>query len=459
MFIRVSKTGDSFSFCVGDNPLDDREGMIDSSRDFFLFKDVRPYYFKHSDAYLAAYRIAHFLPSMVLAKKACFYRHAQEAKDVVEISQQTSPKDDLVSFYSEQMSLLSKRYSDILEGPEKDRKEMLQFFVNEIKNTLEPLKTAIEELDEEDEDETEALQKISDWLNETMEIAAEKGDIKLEEEGEQTGGMPDLDLSGADLSGAPGVPAMDLGGPPPAGPAGPVMASAKKSASKSLFVIKDQLLDYAAKMCSVVDGLCGNVRIERIDSHTEDGKPGHYSIRLANEKGPVLLAKVNGDLFLTSVRPAGDLEEKYPYHSIVFYERVLEPVLSSVGHMMWNGLVACANHPQSKRFKMAAFDPSTQKESIVAVLMGPTWAFSKQEKKANANFNFVLTAGNKFAPSDLVEGTWVKCINNALPVYHNRTGVIKKAIPRTDYVDITVDFGRGLDEVVLTDKDVELFAP
>jgi len=53
------------------------------------------------------------------------------------------------------------------------------------------------------------------------------------------------------------------------------------------------------------------------------------------------------------------------------------------------------------------------------------------------------------------ENAQVECVKD-LPSYKGRTGIVNSVIPRGGYLDIGVDFGRGLETVVMTENDLRL---
>ena len=190
------------------------------------------------------------------------------------------------------------------------------------------------------------------------------------------------------------------------------------------------------------------MELERLDDHICVGRisqePDGYRILLADradENRPLLQMSVSDDLFVKSIRPMGVFASTYPYHSESFYDMLWEPLVCAIGHYSHNGVVLCPNL-LSKAGRFMAFGPKTG-ETTASIQKGKTWLV----KTAQA-------APAPSPPNAIAEKSMVVCTNAGLPAYHGRTGVVTKVTQHVDYQDVAVNFGRGLDDVVLTNKDV-----
>src|ERR1035437_333077 len=105
MFITISKThGDRYVFGVGDDPKADRGSWVMSDTDASTLGDIPSSFSTFGEAHAFASRLADDHPSCVLAKKASFYRQADQA---------FSAESQTISSYGEQVDLVSQRLFDI----------------------------------------------------------------------------------------------------------------------------------------------------------------------------------------------------------------------------------------------------------------------------------------------------------------------------------------------------------
>jgi len=159
-------------------------------------------------------------------------------------------------------------------------------------------------------------------------------------------------------------------------------------------------------------------------------------------------------LLLRKIVPSQPTHEKCSYGSSNFLERYWEPVVSAVGHILIEAADAVALPASSGSGcrDMMAFRTSDGSKSRVTVSRsddGSSWFISEAMG--------VRTAASKFTETDLKpDKTQVRCTNKDFPTYYGRTGTVRRVSPKRDYADVTVDFMRGLGEVVLTDKDIEI---
>ena len=50
----------------------------------------------------------------------------------------------------------------------------------------------------------------------------------------------------------------------------------------------------------------------------------------------------------------------------------------------------------------------------------------------------------------------VVCVDKRLPTYYQHSGQVLSVIPRDDYIDLLVDFRRGLDKLILRDDQIDV---
>jgi hypothetical protein len=147
---------------------------------------------------------------------------------------------------------------------------------------------------------------------------------------------------------------------------------------------------------------------------------------------------------LDGIYPEGLLNKTASYHTSDFFTKYWEPIVRGVGHFCLNGVVLTHNHPSSQRRNAAGWDLNNKRQATVNIHMDKTsgtW-LCRQAQVAPQNWN----------------NAQVRCVKK-LPSYYQRTGIVKAVANRGDYLDISVDFGRGLGKMTLTNNDLEYLAP
>ena len=172
-----------------------------------------------------------------------------------------------------------------------------------------------------------------------------------------------------------------------------------------------------------------------------------YNVIIGDAGGELCCAKFDKRLLLGDVIPCGRIVKETPFHSKDFFERYVEPIMHSAGHIyLPDETIAIVNHPSSKRRKMFGFNLADKTSRWIKLDL-PTeedsiWSFKVEP--------VILSTAS-------LKNKQVKCIRPDLPSYYGRTGDVTEEIDRGTYKDVVVDFRRGLGIVVMTDADVELF--
>jgi len=79
------------------------------------------------------------------------------------------------------------------------------------------------------------------------------------------------------------------------------------------------------------------------------------------------------------------------------------------------------------------------------------WIFEPTQSVKTASGENV----SKYVEQDY-SNAMVKCINPQLESVHEQTGVVVQVIPGTNYVEVDVDFGRGLGIQRMAEEDIEI---
>ena len=174
---------------------------------------------------------------------------------------------------------------------------------------------------------------------------------------------------------------------------------------------------------------------------------------LSEPGGDLMTLSFTPGLLLSNILPNNRLHKQCGYQTQDFLEKYWEPIIHAVGHYYneANQSVLVPEHSKSKRFLISGFRSDT-KETIVARIqsVGSMGKKSWLIKSSQSVENFQPPSEDRF------QNAQVRCIKRDLPTYVGRTGIVIKTLARADYIDVIVDFGRGLDSLVLTDNDVEI---
>ena len=367
--IKISSVKDRPAFCfqVGDEEIDGmpQDSFFDSRTDFHVVDGIVPWYPTFTQAHLAAYKLAHFMPFVVLAKKyvACNTSNGKTTKTASSVTKTGS-------FYDAWLAILQEQHGNPLVA-----EESLVAFRSASK--------AVRDLDK-----TEDRDALTSTLAGLKDVSdRETGSFRKEASVEK-----------------------------------PVLSEA---------TVKNVLFSYAATACLELERLNDHICVGNILKEN-DG----YRIVLSDASCNLLEITANKDLLVNSIRPAGTLAKTYPYHSPAFYENIWEPLVGAIGHVVNAGVVLCPNLlPKNGRFM--ALRMENKKETVATVKTGATW---------------MVKTADIMPP--FAEKAMVECTNRNLPAYAGRTGVVVKVVHHEDYQDVTVDFGRGLESVVLSDKDI-----
>ena len=392
MFISIPKIHNRYAFIVGDNPADDALSCFGSLDDFFLVKGLPSSYESFGEAHAFAMRLIDKVPSAIFAKKAVYYKR---------LAKEEEPEEITIDHFYEQVALLHNRLSSILSEPDVSS-ELLGSFIEEAKAVKDSVKSIQDQITTKDNDK-----EINDILHKLNKIIE-----KAEEENKN------VDV-GQDIK----------------------EASIKKD--KPAWA-KDIIRAFTEAALRAVS--CPHPEAY-IKSIYMDNDTGGFDGIIAEGDDDIVVVKFNDNYLFTGAVPSSTIIKDTPYHSSSFYTKYLEPIVSSIGHIyiQEHDVVAM---PSGKRFHMHGFVTSDCKPVSIFVSNTGTW-------NIQCGDNTIKTASSKFTEQDLPHAE-VKCTRKDLPTYYERTGEVIKVTPRADYVDVTVDFRRGLGHVTLKDSDIEI---
>ena len=457
MFISVAEHNGRYSFIAGENTKDDPKALFWSFRDFYLVDGLPSTYSTFGEAHAYAQRLVDSRPSAIMAKRAGFYRMAKESEEFI-----MNPEDTMVSHYNEQLNIIQARLNTALEDEDLDAEERSDE-LGVISQEIEGVKKELASLEEVIEDE------------ENMKTV--RGLLALADE--MAGKIPKTEALQAPVPPVPpvapqlGATAADCGGfRPPKGHLDTQMFPecegtpadrniVRKTVEKRKKRRKTACSDHKASMVSAVlraygeKAVCAlqplhpKAYVQRAAFVPDNGT---YEVWIGDGSGEDDLAilVVDESLFLTDVVLAGGRHVDCPRHNEDFLRKYLEPVAVAVGHLKLPGsdvvLVADGAGDSLRGFNIS--DKSGISMSL-AVENDGTWWF-----KPSA---LAKTAASKFTEEEMKPGLDVVCIAKELPGYYGRTGKVVSVVPMRDYLDVTVDFGRGLGTMVLTDASLEKY--
>jgi len=437
MFITVAKTDGGYVFAAGDNPSDEPGAFFQSQEDFFLVNGLPSTYGTYGEAHAYAHRLVRSMPSIVMAKKAWHYRTAIESTPIL-----LGSEENTVSLYNDQVNIVGERVTDWKSMDPEDQEKEGEILASEMDGIVANIESVLQQVEEDENTEelADLVEKIKDMRK---QVTGEDPDEEGKENGELS--LPEL------------PEAMPAAAIPPAGLGS--TGSVKQSCSCGHQAIRDGLAESAvrafaeAAMCAVQPAH-PEVFVGLATRHPDGGYEVGLSEPVDGGVRDVVSLQFDDRLLLKRIVPSQSTHKRCSYGSAEFLEKYWEPVVSAVGHVLIGDAdaVAVPAFSGSGCGDMMAFKVSDGSECRIRVSPsndGASWFASET--------NGAKTASSRFKDGDLKpDETQVRCTNRDLPTYYGRTGTVRKVAPKRDYADVTVDFMRGLGEVVLTDKDIEI---
>ncbi len=250
--------------------------------------------------------------------------------------------------------------------------------------------------------------------------------------------------------------------PPPGGaPEGmpPVMASLiDPEAQSTKFVnneTKEELLEcYGEKICRAVE-----------DKHTG----AHYImsknkdvLTIYNEhNNPIIRVGINDKLHVNNILPLGDIHKTFPYYSVRFYQKYWKPIVDELGHFYFEDaailiLPSLASLPDVPKNSgtgiLKGWDVKEKKMRQIEISFkgsNPSWFLNE------VRINKVAENTSKYTEQEYINSI-VKCIDPKLKSIFGRTGAVIQIIPYDDFIEVDVDFGRGIGIIRLTEKQLDI---
>jgi len=432
MKIEIDKIQNRYAFSIKKN---DGKVLYSSSKQYFLIPNIKSSYQYAWEAYRDAKRI----PTYHIASEE-FVNPV-----VVDVSAETMLEDHY-TFILKELNLKAKGAED---------KEERDAVYAEIKMVTTELLTIQENLDEEKE--TKKIDELINYLRKTTQKYFPdllKKDKQEKEEADEASQQESEDLSNpldpmGGMDGGMGAPMpMDM-------PQGSPMAMASKKIKDYDDEFERNVLeDYAEKVCKVIQQIHPDAVCDIKDR----------AIRVSENEEPILYLMIDSNLMLNSIVPSGKISSIYPYHKSSFYQKYWKPIVESVGHIIIDdsvllvpGKTMLPDLPASpKSFTINGLNLEKNKEDNVNVSFrgyerDSIWLF----ESAKSTKIKVAGAVSKHVEEDY-SNALVKCINPNLKSIYDRSGVVVQVLPGTNYIEIDVDYGRGLGVQRMSEKDIEI---
>jgi len=443
MKIEIDKKHNRYSFAIKKS---DGKLLYASSKQFFLIPSIKSSYQYAWEAYRDAKRI----PTYHL-----------ESLDKLASEEFVAPINTDVSAES----MLEDHYNTILNGiNDKARSvesdEDKEAIYEEIKMITSELLAIESNLEEEEGKEIDQIDDMIGFLkritNRYFSDLLEK-DKEEKEEADKAQAESDA-LMAEEGMGMEGMGGMEggMGEPMPMdSPQNPLAMSSKRVLANDNFE-KEVLEDFAEGACRAIQGFHPDA-IYDIDIE-------HKEIKIC-DKEPILSLKVGEGMLLTNIMPNGKVYSIYPYHKSTFYQKYWKPIVESIGHIVVDnsmllvpGKTVLPDFPSSpKSFTVNGWNIDNNKEENINVsFKGDTkdsiWLFedAKSIRTSSSGHNV-----SKYTEQEYSNAI-VKCINPQLKSIYGRTGAVDKILPGTNYVEVYVDFGRGLGTQIMSEQDIEI---
>jgi len=225
---------------------------------------------------------------------------------------------------------------------------------------------------------------------------------------------------------------------------------------------KEVLEDYGDRICKVVSAYYDHV-IFKID--IDAAEIDIYEVN--GESNLILSVKMNENYHIDSIIPLEDLYKIYPIHSVEFYQKYWKPIVEELGHfyvtdastLVVSGKISLPDIPKDypRSINIEGWNIKDKKTQTVALSFkdgahGPLWIFEAVKVEKLASQTPQVTS--KYTEQEYFNGIF-KCINPQLKSIYGQTGAVIQVIPHTDFVEVDIDFGRGIGVVRLTEDKIE----
>jgi len=409
MFIRISKTQDKYFFEIGDSFVDLQESLLSSIRDNCLFPHISSKFNTFVEAHHYASDIVDNNPTMVLAKKLCIYKRA--ANKETGIDENIIPlTDKILECYGNQLVLIQSRIQQLFEEMDNGKNHDNKIFQN-LNNEMDKIIDSIEVINQEFEFTDDEEKYMSDVY---LGFIEEKNKISH---------LVDSESNGSEL----GESTLKTGG----------------NASRDILKAFGE---------AAILGIENNHPSLHIETITVNSSTNGYDIVLANQNEDFIKLLFNDKLLLSNITPLSNNSVRKIY-SADFLNEYWMPTVSAIGHFYDDDKKSLYIPDALKSNKLLGFNKVKKKFASKIHIQNEDTGLGVSK---TWHIKTAQTKNIKDLSENEIIGKEVICIDPALPTYYQRSGQIESAIPRDDYIDLVVDFRRGLDKLVLKDSQVRI---
>lgn len=429
MFIKISRKLSKYYFEIGDNPTDVHESYLSSVEDHCLI----PYVPKQFDTFVEAHHYASEIvencPSMVLSKKLFVYNKTMSESGIDDAD--TPINDKVLECYGNLVTLLEKRFKDFSNGVENGEYELDEkmSILQSLKDEIDKIIAGIEQIIDDINFSKDEIKQIEDIRQDFESLIQKIEDI-----------APPKTLSDPEVSQTR------------------IVEQPTAIINTSVNFAKNKILKNASQILrafgeAAIMGINRLHPLSHIKSIHKNEETDDYLITISEGSKDIVGLKFSNNFLLNDIVPLQNNNCKQIYASS-FLEKYWVPIVYSVGHFSIGESVVVSNYTLSHK-KIYGFNKKGNpmiaaidiKEEDKGLGIQKSWWLktSQEDKKRICEFN----------QEELINAE-VLCIDKKLPTYYQHSGKVISVIPRDDYIDLVIDFRRGLDYLVLRDDQVDI---
>jgi len=360
--------------------------------------------------------------------------------------------------------MLQNHYMGIFDGLEdkthgvrKEPQEIKDNVFQEAKIVRNELEAIMEQEEQiEDEHALRKLRRILKMVKNLIRKHFSREDAEDKKKEAEAPAMPAMPPMGGDMGGAPPMPGAPPGGAPP------LMASVMDPESSNMKVIdkevKEELIEYYGEK------VCEAIQNRHKGAHYVVGGSRSDELVIFNKRNsPILKVGMNEKFHVDRIIPIGDVYKMCPYHTAEFYQRYWKPIVEGVGHFYIKDastliLPEASSLPDTPKGNggrtIQGWNAKENKVASVEVSFRgkkPCWFFDTANVEKNASHV------SEYTEQDYINAM-VKCTDSKLESIFGRTGEVIQIIPHDDFIEVDVDFKRGIGVVRLTESQLEIIS-
>jgi len=221
------------------------------------------------------------------------------------------------------------------------------------------------------------------------------------------------------------------------------------TASSNPNLKKELMEDYGCKACKAIVAEYPDAYYDVWDDR----------IIISTFDAPLFLMGISPSLHVNRIVP---MRREHTLSSTSFYQKYWKPIVEAVGGYMvddYGVLLTPSKLPETpiddQKINVRGWNTVNKKEANVSISFRKTscgktiWLFDEAQNIVTAQ------ATSKYTEQDYANAI-VKCTDGKLESIYNRTGQVIQVMPHDDFIEIDVDFGRGLGIVRLMESQLQI---